>query len=229
MRPSNAIAVKNVATITPSQVSQVMEFDTPGWSASIYPKLETRCTGAHELGWSEIYDLLLSNRADAEAYSALSRRVARWADRQLTSPPSLRELREDVVAHACSATVMGLDQAYGADTFAGFVYGQFLSARRRYLRLVRLECVPIDGLQIAEPTEHQPAADELALLQRCLMELTPRERSAVELRYFANVSSREIGQALGVTEVNARRIVFNGLAQLRRRASLAWPGGREGS
>jgi RNA polymerase sigma factor (sigma-70 family) len=180
------------------------------------------------LAWGEIYSRLCRDRDDHEAFQALQRRVARWAHRQLQSPASLREQSDDVVADTCAGVVLGLQQAYGADTFAGFVYGHFLSARRRYLHFSRVELVPLDDLQMPVYTQAEPHADELALLRHCLLGLPPRERRAVELRYFADVPSRAIAQALGVSETNARRIVFNGITHMRRSAHSIWPSGREG-
>jgi RNA polymerase sigma factor (sigma-70 family) len=56
----------------------------------------------------------------------------------------------------------------------------------------------------------------LALLSQCLGTLPQRERRAVELRFFQQASLAEMATALGVPEGNARRIVLNGLALLRR-------------
>jgi RNA polymerase sigma factor (sigma-70 family) len=176
--------------------------------------------------WVEIYSRLARDRNDMMAFTALQHRVARWAERQLTSP-ACRSERDDVVAETCAAVVLGLDEAYGPDTFAGFVYGHYLNARRRALRSVRRGTVPFGDQDPPDPAERtESTADELALLERCLAELPPRERRAVEMRYFAEASAGEIASALSVTEVNARRIVFNGLARLRRSAWQVWPLGR---
>jgi len=212
-------APPDATAIAPGQAS---------WDQPYLDESDDRTAPVGILAWSEIYSRLLRDRDDHEAFLALQRRVARWAHRQLNSPALLREQCDDVVADTCAAVVLGLAQAYGAETFSGFVYGHFLSARRRYLRFSRMELVPLDDLQMAGYTEVEPHADELALLRRCLVGLTPRERRAVELRYFDDVSSREIASALGVTETNARRIVFNGITRMRRSAHRIWPSGREG-
>jgi RNA polymerase sigma factor (sigma-70 family) len=179
-----------------------------------------------DLGWDEIYRRLERNPDDWAAFTALERRVARWADRQLRSPAALRAQRDDVVADTCAAAVLGIARAYGAETFQGFVYGHYLNARRRALAEARQPVVPFGDLDSPGSIDSGPSTDELALLQRCLAELPQRERRAIELRYFANASSQEIATVLSVTEVNARRIVFNGLDRLRRSASRAWPLGR---
>jgi DNA-directed RNA polymerase specialized sigma24 family protein len=48
----------------------------------------------------------------------------------------------------------------------------------------------------------------------------------VQLRYFLGASDRQIAAELDVSTVNARRIVFNALQRLRRRARQIWPLGR---
>ena len=206
---------------------RIVPFDQQSWIPSVPIPCEKPVLLPGELSWDELYVRLYRDPEDSVAFAALVRRVTRWADRQLRTPTVLRELSEDVIAETCSAVVLNLQRAYGAETFAGFVFGQFLTARRRYLRFLRLECVAIDDMQIAEIDEHGPTTDELALLERCMLELQPRERRAVELRYFGDASSREIADALDVSETNARRIVFNGLAHLRKSAHRQWPCGRE--
>jgi RNA polymerase sigma factor (sigma-70 family) len=207
---------------------RIVPFDQQSWIPSVPTPCEKPAFLRGELSWDELYVRLYRDPDDHVAFAALIRRVARWAERQLRTPNVLRELSEDVIAETCAAVILNLHRAYGAETFAGFVFGQFLTARRRYLRFLRLECVPVDDVQVAQIDERGPNSDELALLDRCLLELQPRERRAVELRYYGEASSREIAEALGVTETNARRIVFNGLAHLRKSAHRQWPCGRDG-
>jgi RNA polymerase sigma factor (sigma-70 family) len=66
-----------------------------------------------------------------------------------------------------------------------------------------------------EPTEADPDPGLLRLLRRALNELPDRERRAVELRYFEQMPALRIAVELGVTEGNARRVVFNGIQHLR--------------
>ena len=67
------------------------------------------------------------------------------------------------------------------------------------------------------------AAGEIALrddgLWRRVRALPDKQRSAVGLRYVADLSHREIAEVMGIGEAAARRNVFEGLEQLRRQAS----------
>jgi RNA polymerase sigma-70 factor, ECF subfamily len=58
-------------------------------------------------------------------------------------------------------------------------------------------------------------ADDAALVD-ALRRLGPRDRAAVQLRYFEDCSFAETAATLGVTEENARVIVHRALAKLRR-------------
>ena len=173
------------------------------------------------MDWAEIYTRLSADRNDPEAWADLESRVTPWARRSLWQRGW--HVIEDAVADTCSTVVMSLDKARGAETFSGFVYGYFLNVRRRMLQEPIVQPVPDDT---SSQAEEGPAEDELDLLRRCLDELSARERHAVELRYFEEATAEEIASALGVSEVNARQVVFRGLGRLRDCAKREWPSGR---
>ncbi len=65
--------------------------------------------------------------------------------------------------------------------------------------------------------------DELAVLRQemdtvttALRRLTPEQREAIELRFFAGLSAREAAEAMGRQEGTIRGLQFRGLAALRR-------------
>jgi RNA polymerase sigma factor (sigma-70 family) len=174
--------------------------------------------------WVVLYQRLRRNPNDAIAYEALEGRVRTWARTHRTSPAAAPYL-DDIVTDTCSAAVIGIDDAYGPATFPSFVYGHYRNVRRHWLQ-ERRYAVPLGDLDVPDAVPSTPAPDELSLLERCLATLPPRERRAVELRYLEHASTREIASALGVSEVNARQIVFSGLSRLRRYARRVWPLGR---
>jgi RNA polymerase sigma factor (sigma-70 family) len=179
------------------------------------------------LDWGQIYRRLEADRGDSLGWLGLESWVGLWARRKL--PEMAPEELEDLVADTCASVVVGFAQARGAETFFGFAYGHFLNVRGRLLRRHRRVGLPLEGVEIAELPEEGPAPDELTLLRRCLETLPPRERRAIELRYFENAHAAEIGRLLGVTPVNARRLVFNALARLRACVRQTWPEGRAGA
>src|SRR6266849_8629083 len=167
-----------------------------------------------------MYERLRRDSTDLLAYTALEQRVRVAARRDLQARGW--HAAEDAIADTCAEVLLSLPKARGAETFAGFVYGHYLNARRRVLADIHRTAAtfPIDEkventLVSPEPLPDTAGAD-LATLRSCLGLLPPRERRAVELRYLEGASALGISTELGVNEGNARRIVFNGLARLRR-------------
>jgi RNA polymerase sigma factor (sigma-70 family) len=70
-----------------------------------------------------------------------------------------------------------------------------------------------DALQARGEPGPEPR-DEV--LWRAVEELPARQRSAVVLRYVADLPHREIAQAIGCSEEAARRSLHEGLAKLRK-------------
>ncbi|MBI3967351.1 MAG: sigma-70 family RNA polymerase sigma factor [Chloroflexi bacterium] len=177
------------------------------------------------MDWTEIYTRLAADRDDPVAIAALAERVRATARRKLGGLDAAAV--EDAIAETCAHTVLGLASAHGAETFRGFVLGHLLNARQRALRWRPATVGSLeDADEPAVEDDAGPAPDELELLRECFGELPERERRAVALRFFADAAAERIAAELGVTIANARRIVFNGVAHLRRCAYRRWPLGR---
>jgi RNA polymerase sigma factor (sigma-70 family) len=169
-------------------------------------------------GWRELHVCLRRDRNDPLAYNALARRIHPTAQRDLW--PYGWHVIEDAVADTCTEVILSLERARGAETFAGFVYGHYLNVRRRIIRDVRQHPVPmheeIERILASSEPDGDPTPDQVVALRSGLAQLPSRERRAVELRYLEKASSAQIAAELAVTEGNARRIVFSGLARLRK-------------
>lgn len=164
--------------------------------------------------WPEIYKRLKRDPDDTQAWDALEQHVRAWARPQLWDLGW--HVVEDAVADTCSTVVLCIARARAAETFSNFTYGHYLNVRRRVLSAHRWRHAPLDGFDPPAPPEAAEPDERVAMLRACLDGLPPRDRQAVQLRYFEDHSSEQIAAALGVTAGNARRIVFNGLARLRR-------------
>ena len=57
------------------------------------------------------------------------------------------------------------------------------------------------------------------VLQPLLAELSPRDSQVLHLRFFEGLTQREVGEAIGVTQMQVSRILNRVLAQLRDRLS----------
>jgi RNA polymerase sigma factor (sigma-70 family) len=167
------------------------------------------------MDWNEIYLRLTSDSNDRFAWEAVERRVEVWARAGLWMHG--RHLIDDAVVDTCASIALGIDHARGAETFAGFAYGHFLNARRKLLRNRAVGTVTLDGVDVAAPQVAEDLDAETLVRLKGALELLPRrERTAVVLRYFEELSAIQIAAHLGVTSGNARRILFNGLRRLRR-------------
>lgn len=168
------------------------------------------------MDWEQIYQRLAADTNDGQAWDALERRVRVWARAVFWKHGN--HAIDDVVADTCAAVALGLRGARGPETFAGFTYGHYLNARRRMLRSGLPSGVPLGTMDVAAPSEEDELdSDSLMRLRIALATLPQRERAAVSLRYFSELPSARIAAELGVTDGNARRILFNGLRRLRAR------------
>jgi RNA polymerase sigma factor (sigma-70 family) len=180
-------------------------------------------TGGMRPDWPGLYARLKANPEDAAAYAALEATVGAWARTEFAQQAD----REDVVADTCSEVVLGIGKAYAAASFQGFVRGHYFNARRRVRRWLQRSTIPLDEVDLVDAPSDEIAPDERELFERCLAELPPEQKVAVEMRYLAGASSAAIAEALRVSRVNARKLVSRGLVELRSCAERAWPLGRE--
>ncbi|HKF86089.1 MAG TPA: sigma-70 family RNA polymerase sigma factor [Candidatus Limnocylindrales bacterium] len=81
---------------------------------------------------------------------------------------------------------------------------------------------------IVEKSTDDGAPDELAALRQdmdsvafALRRLTPEQREAIELRFFAGLSAKEAAVAMGRQEGTVRGLQFRAIAALRRELGIA--------
>ena len=92
----------------------------------------------------------------------------------------------------------------------------------------RREHVTLDV--IVEKSTDDQGPDELAVLRQemdsiahALRRLTPEQREAVELRFFAGLSAKEAAEAMGRQEGTVRGLQFRAIAALRRDLGIQDP------
>jgi RNA polymerase sigma-70 factor (ECF subfamily) len=80
---------------------------------------------------------------------------------------------------------------------------------------------------VAEQTAGDAGPDDLAVLRQemdsvahALRRLTPEQREAIELRFFAGLSAREAAVAMGRQEGTVRGLQFRAIAALRRELGI---------
>lgn len=95
------------------------------------------------------------------------------------------------------------------------VVNEFLSWRRR--RAARLVLLPAESIE--EHTGHlgdgTDAVDDRDLARRLIARLPPKQRAAIALRYYEDLTDEQIGELLGCRTGTVRSYLSRGLAALR--------------
>ncbi len=73
----------------------------------------------------------------------------------------------------------------------------------------------VEPLEVGDPSQAIEHADRRATVQAALMELSPREREVVLLKFHAQLTNGELARVLGISESNAGTRVHRALVRLR--------------
>jgi RNA polymerase sigma-70 factor (sigma-E family) len=154
-------------------------------------------------------------------FATANARRLRHIARLLTGDP---DRAEDLLQIALARAYRRWDRIRGYDEPLSYVRRILVNAhtdwwRRRWryeLPADELSDRPADGDLASEHADR----DQLA---RALAKLAPRERAVVVLRYYADLSEREIAQTLGVSPGTVKSSCARALAKLRLSAEFADP------
>jgi RNA polymerase sigma-70 factor, ECF subfamily len=84
--------------------------------------------------------------------------------------------------------------------------------------LLPLTGLPPEGHPVTDGPEMRVLAEErLELIQRCLGDLSEREREIVGLRFVAGLRNREIALVLSMSEGNVAKIIHRATSKVRKR------------
>lgn len=122
---------------------------------------------------------------------------------------------EDVLQETLLAALDGLESFRGDGTLRAWLLSV---ARRRCARRLEARARERDLKQSLPAPAAAASAERASMARRArklLDEVRPTEREALVLRFAAELSFREVGQACGIDEAAARKRVSRGLARLR--------------
>jgi RNA polymerase sigma-70 factor, ECF subfamily len=122
---------------------------------------------------------------------------------------------EDALQETLIAALDGLERFRGDGTLRAWLSSV---ARRRCARRLEARSRERDLKQSLATPETAVSAERSSLARRArqlLEEVRPTEREALLLRFAAELSFREVGQACGIDEAAARKRVSRGLVRLR--------------
>lgn len=122
---------------------------------------------------------------------------------------------EDALQETLIAALDGLETFRAEGTLRAWLLS---IARRRCARRIEARGRERELRRSLPMTEEVAGAERLSMARRArllLEQIRPTEREALVLRYAAELSFREVGQACGIEEAAARKRVSRGLSRLR--------------
>lgn len=146
---------------------------------------------------------------------------------------------EDTVQSAYMSALKALPNLADRDRFYPWLrriaVNRAIEEKRRSARQSRLhanwmesEVAPVTGLKTIPEVLEKLNQEERAERVHASLDLLPEGmRAAIVLRFFDNLSMREIAEVLGCEEVTARTQVFRGLQKLGRALRDLAPGNQE--
>jgi RNA polymerase sigma-70 factor (ECF subfamily) len=180
------------------------------------------------MGGSDAEDVARARSGDEGAFRALVERHSRALFRLAYRMTGNEEDAEDVVQEAFLKAFKRLDQFEDRANFGSWLYR--IAANCAYdalrSRARREEQAPATGDgeedEVDSLATEEPAPDRLVFstqiqgrVRAAMARLSERERAAFVLRHFEQMSTREIGDALGLDEGAAKHSVFRAVRKLR--------------
>ena len=128
---------------------------------------------------------------------------------------------EDVTSEVFAEAIRSWDRFdAGRGTVGGWLVGiarhEHADWWRKRGREVPVEDAVVEGIDPeGDPESWALRLDGTDVLRRNLGLLSPREREAVALRFGAELSSEQIGSAMGISATAARMLVYRAVGKLR--------------
>ncbi|GAA1258567.1 hypothetical protein GCM10009677_06660 [Sphaerisporangium rubeum] len=122
---------------------------------------------------------------------------------------------EDLLQAALARTYLAWERINDPAALDGYVRRAMVNINISWWRRRKLEEYPAEHLPDT-PAREVPSPGEIhELLEEALARLPVRQRTAIVLRYYEDMSEPEIAQALGVSVGTVKSTVSRGMAKLR--------------
>jgi RNA polymerase sigma-70 factor (ECF subfamily) len=180
------------------------------------------------MGGSDAEDVARARSGDQAAFQALAERHSRALFRLAYRMTGNEEDAEDVVQEALLKAFRRLDQFEDRANFGSWLYRIAANCAYDMLRsrARREEQAPPPDGDAEDPllavAADEPSPDRLMLsaqiqdrVRAAMARLSERERAAFVLRHFEQMSTKEIGDTLGLDEGAAKHSVFRAVRKLR--------------
>jgi RNA polymerase sigma-70 factor (sigma-E family) len=128
-----------------------------------------------------------------------------------------RAMAEDLVQEAFVRVVGRFRHLRVPDAFEAYLRRTIVNLHTSQLRRRRLERAYLERQGRAELSITNPDVDAREELWRAVLALPPRQRAAVVLRFYEDLSERETADALGCSPSAAKSLVARAMQTLRAR------------
>ena len=142
--------------------------------------------------------------------------VVRYATVVTWDPHLAEDITQDVLVRA-QARWTRIGQLDAPEQYVKrMVVNEFLSWRRRLA--ARVVLLPGESLEelTAQVPDHTVMVDDRDLVRRLIAGLPPKQRAAIALRYYEDLTDEQIGEILGCRTGTVRSYLSRGLAVLRK-------------
>lgn len=163
--------------------------------------------------------------------AAMPRRLARGNDRfrdlyEAHAPAAMKlalvltggrdEPAQDLVQDAFVRLLKRFGDRRGPESFERYLRATIVNlARTRWRRLGRRPVTPLTEGHAGEAGDHAPGVALSASLWADILQLPPRQRAALFLRYYEDRSLRDVAACLDCSETAAKSLLHNALKKLR--------------
>jgi RNA polymerase sigma-70 factor (ECF subfamily) len=167
-------------------------------------------------------ELVILARRDRSAFVALYRRYLARVYRYVYQRVGNQQDAEDVTASVFTQALEGLEDYREQGTFAGWLFtiAHHRVAdhhRQRRERISLEEVAPTLSDSGPGPEARVLRRDRLERVAQALDELTPDRQEALALRFFGELSNKEVAQVTGKSKAAVKMLVYRAIRQLRRR------------
>ncbi|MGH3119206.1 MAG: SigE family RNA polymerase sigma factor [Gaiellales bacterium] len=128
-----------------------------------------------------------------------------------------RVVAEDLLQEAFIRAFDRLDTLREQDAFPGYLRTTILNLARAHLRRQRIERLSLRRQALVASTQHDvlPDIDQRERLWQALHRLPYRQRAALVLRYYEDLSERDTARTLGTSVAGVKALVSRGTKALR--------------
>lgn len=128
-----------------------------------------------------------------------------------------RDVAEDLLQEAFIRTFKRLATLRDRDAFPGYLRTTILNLARAQMRRRRFERLALRREAVLGPAQlaEQPDIEQRDRLWQALQDLPYRQRAALVLRYYEDLSERETAGALGTSVAGVKALVSRGIKTVR--------------